>query len=266
MPPSRPAPFVIVSTNLGTMIVNRNDHCGNMFGVGHSLLSTSNFEPEEMGLSLELLNRRRTHSGDGLVVLDCGANIGTHSVEWGRHMHGWGRVVAFEPQEVVYYALAGNIVINNCLNVRAMNCAVGSSVGTMRIPKPDYLVPSSYGSLELRRGPNTEFIGQPIDYDGSEASVPVVTIDSLGLDRLDFVKLDIEGMEIEALEGARRSLELYRPILMVETIKSDAGAIFGFLDSLGYLSFRFGINVFAAHRDDPVRNHDSKYDRAEKIR
>lgn len=266
MSPSRPAPFVIVSTNLGTMIVNRNDHCDNLFGVGHALLSTSNFEPEEIGFSLELLNRRRTHSGDGLVVLDCGANIGTHSVEWGRHMYGWGRVIAFEPQETVYYALAGNIVINNCLNVRAMNCAVGSSVGTIKVPRPDYLVPSSYGSLELRRGPNTEFIGQAIDYDRPEASVPVVTIDSLELDRLDFVKLDVEGMEVEALEGARRTLEMYRPILMVEMIKSDAGAIFSFLEGLGYVFFRFGINIFAVHGDDPVKGHDAKCDRSEKIR
>lgn len=131
----RPIPFILASTNHGTMIVNRNDHNGSC-GVGFQLLSTSSFDPREIGFLLELLNFRRINFGDGLVVIDCGSNIGTHTVEFGRHMHGWGRVISFEAQEIVYYALAGNVVINNCLNVSARNCAVGSAEGFMKVPAP----------------------------------------------------------------------------------------------------------------------------------
>jgi FkbM family methyltransferase len=54
-------------------------------------------------------------------------------------MHGWGQVIAIEAQERVYYALAGNIAINNCFNARAMLAAVGNQSGVLRIPRPDYL-------------------------------------------------------------------------------------------------------------------------------
>lgn len=163
-----------------------------------------------------------------------------------------GRVVAFEAQQTIFYALAGNIVINNCLNVRAMNCAVGHEPGSMKIPKPDYLTPSSYGSLELRRRVDSEFIGQAVDYDNLEETVPVVSIDSLNLDRIDFVKLDIEGMEEDALHGAEFSLKRHKPILVVEAIKSDVVALSGFLDDLGYALFSMSINILAVHKDDPV--------------
>lgn len=250
----RPLPFVLASTNHGTMIVNRNDHNGSC-GVGFQLLSTSSFDPQEIGFSIELLNRRRVHFGDGLVVLDCGANIGTHTVEWGRHMHGWGRVISFEAQEIVYYVLAGNVVINNCLNVSVRNCAVGSEVGFMKVPRPDYLKASSYGSLELKPRPSVEFIGQAIDYDNLESFVPVVSIDSLNLDRLDFVKLDVEGMEIEALHGAERSLADQKPILVMETFKSDSKILLDFMYNLGYLVFSIPGGVVSIHKDDPLAKH-----------
>lgn len=252
--PLRQAPFVLVSTNHGTMIVNRNDH-NVSYGVGFQLLSNSAFDPEEIEFSTHLINLKRKYQGDGLVVLDCGANIGTHTVEWGRHMHGWGRVISFEAQEIVYYALAGNVVINNCLNVSARNCAVGSEVGFMKVPRPDYLKASSYGSLELKPRPGTEFIGQSIDYDNLESVVPVVSIDSLNLDRLDFVKLDIEGMENEALRGAERSLANHKPILVVETFKSDLKTLLAFLHELGYLVLDIPGGVVAIHKDDPVMKH-----------
>ena len=50
-----------------------------------------------------------------------------------------------------FYALAGNIAINNCFNARAINAAVSSTCGTMRIPSLDYRKPASFGSLELKR-------------------------------------------------------------------------------------------------------------------
>jgi FkbM family methyltransferase len=124
-------------------------------------------------------------------------------------MAGLGNVLAFEAQERIFYALAGNIAINNCFNARAIHCAVAAECGTARIPNPDYLRPSSFGSLELK--PLTgggEFIGQPISYsEGDLVDVPAITVDSLELPRIDFIKIDVEGMEFEVLGGAAASLE-----------------------------------------------------------
>ena len=49
---------------------------------------------------------------------------GSIAVEWAKHMTGWGVVVAIEAQERIYYALAGNLAINNCFNARAIHAAV----------------------------------------------------------------------------------------------------------------------------------------------
>ena len=253
----RPAPFVLISTNHGTMIVNRNDYRlmgdGRGYGLGYQLMTKSCFDQPEVNFAMALLTTRHAHFGVGVMAVDCGANVGVHTVEWARLMHQWGRVIAFEAQEKLYYALAGNVIINNCLNVTARWAAVGAECGTLDMPEPDYLVPSSYGSFELKKRENTEYIGQDIDYtDGVMKTVDVVTIDSLSLERLDFIKIDVEGMELEVLAGARESIAKYHPQMMIEVIKSDREAIQQLLTSQGYLVYPMGINMLAVHQDDPV--------------
>src|SRR6266446_9074833 len=168
--------FVLASSNHGTMIVNRFDYrmvdSQRGYGVGFQILETAAFDPMEVKLALELLGFRRRHYGDGVVAIDCGANIGVHTVEWANTMTGWGSVLAIEAQERIYYALAGNIAINNCFNARAIHAAVGAESGVLKIPSPDYLRAASFGSLELKQHQTNEFIGQKIDY-SDEAMSPV---------------------------------------------------------------------------------------------
>ncbi len=253
---SRPLPFVLVSSSHGTMIVNRNDYCmvddKHGYGVGHQILSHSYHDPKEVLLALDMLSVRRQVFGDGVVAIDGGANIGVHTIEWARHMHGWGRVIAVEAQEQVFYALAGNVAINNCFNATLHYAALGAQEGSINVPRPDYLKPGSFGSLELRQTHRTEFIGQPIDYSpDSGQSVRMITMDGLGLQRLDFIKLDIEGMELEGLAGARKCIEAHKPIMLIETIKTDAAALKQLLDQQGYKHFQIGINLLAIHSGDP---------------
>ena len=254
---SRPLPFVLASSNHGTMIVNRNDHHRidetHSYGVGYQILQNSEFDPGEVDMVLQLLALRREVFGDGVVALDIGANIGVHTIEWARHMHGWGEVIAVEAQERIYYALAGNIAINNCFNARAHHAALGAEEGEMKIPRPDYLIPGSFGSLELRQSEKNEFIGQPIDYsEKNSQTVRMITVDGLKLPRLDFIKMDIEGMELEGLAGALKSIDAHRPHLLIEWFKTDQEALRGLLDAHGYKYFQMGINVLAVHGDDPT--------------
>jgi FkbM family methyltransferase len=258
--PHRPIAFVLAASNHGTMIVNRNDYHGDStyaYGVGYQILDRSCFDPEEVAIVLRLLDLRRRYFGDAVFAVDGGANIGVHSIEWARHMHGWGRVLAFEAQEVVYYALAGNIALNNCLNARAKLAALGEAVGEIIIPSPNYFKNASFGSLELRKRERTEFIGQSVSYDeASGVAVPMVSIDSLALERVDFFKLDVEGMELDVLNGAKETLARCRPVMQVEYIKSDISALVEFLHSLGYESiYKAKPNFLAIHGRDPVRQH-----------
>ena len=255
--PLRPLAFVLAATNHGSMIVNRNDYkmvdARSGFGVGFQLLNKSSFDEAEVGLALALLDSRRRHFGDGVETIDGGANIGVHTIEWARHMHNWGRVTAFEAQEHVYYALAGNIAINNAFNARAHWAALGDKVGEIAIPKANPLVPGSFGSLELRKRDGTEDIGQKVSYAAEDAMrVRLVTIDSLDMQRCDFFKLDVEGMEAEVLKGAIETLKRCKPVLLVEVIKSDRQALEALMTGLGYQVFVIGMNALAVHASDPT--------------
>jgi len=255
----KPIAFVLVSTNHGMMIVNKhdyrdykNDDGKNVRnGIGHQLLETSSYEAGEIDFAIGLLIARRRYYGDGMVVIDCGANIGVLSIEWARFMTGWGKVISFEAQAKLFYALAGNIVLNNCLNIDAFHAAVGNKVGTMKIPEPDYLVPSSYGALDLEERVTNMNIGQKIDYT-KLINVDLKTIDSLALDRVDFIKIDVEGMEESVVEGSEETIGKLKPILFVEVLKSNTDAIHKKLSSLGYEIFPLGMNTLAVHKEDPT--------------
>jgi FkbM family methyltransferase len=249
--------FVLAACNHGTMIVNRFDYRmsepGRGIGVGFQLLEAGAYDPVEVELALQLIEARRRFHGDGVVALDCGANIGVHAIEWATAMTGWGSVIAIEAQERIYYALAGNIAINNCFNAIAMHAVIAAVPGVMRVPSPDYLAAASFGSLELKPRANTEFIGQAIDYsDEKTVAVQQISLDALALPRVDLIKLDIEGMELEALEGARGLLEKSKPIVLVEQIKAGADPLRALLEECGYRVVAAGMNLLAIHRSDPT--------------
>ena len=260
--PIRPIAFILASTDHGAMIVNRFDYklvetaggqAGGGFGVGFQLLNQSSYEAGEAAMVATLLDSRRKHFGDGVMALDLGANIGVFTVEWARHMTGWGFVVAVEAQERVFHALCGNVALNNCFNAFPICAAVTAAPGEMRVPVPNYLTPASFGSLELRPGVSTEQIGQTIDYTPERmAPVRALSIDTLGISRVDLMKVDVEGMEMDALQGARQSIVRDRPILLIENLKTDRTALLGFLNGHGYKIFNAGMNVLAIHPSDPT--------------
>jgi FkbM family methyltransferase len=253
----RPLPFVLAATDHGSLIVNRLDYRltgeSSGFGVGYELLTQASFDMEEVSFAVTMLSWRREFHGDAVFVVDCGANIGVHTVQWARHMTGWGHVLAIEAQERIFYALAGNIALNNCFNARALNIAAGDSDGTMLIPQPDYTKPGSFGSLELIKSAGTEYIGQDINYaPDAMKSVPVQRIDSLvGDARVDFIKIDVEGMEVPVLNGASEAIRRHKPYIFVEYTKSGGERLIALLQGIGYKHWYFHNNLFAVPADDP---------------
>jgi FkbM family methyltransferase len=252
--PARPLGFILASTDHGTMILNRFDQVVTpdvAFGAGYQLLSKASYDADEVSLMLHILDLRRKYHGDGLVAVDCGANLGVHTIEWAKHMTGWGVVLAFEAQERIYYALAGNIAINNCFNARAVNAAVSNRSGAMKIPQPNYLAHASFGSLELKKLERTEFIGQAIDYSEEKmVDVPMIHLDGLNFPRLDILKIDVEGMELEVIEGAAKTIREKRPIMLVEALKTDGNALRERLENFGYAVYPVGMNLVAFHKED----------------
>lgn len=246
--------FCLVSSDHGPMLINRMDYhhtfTGDFYGVGAQIMENGAYDPRDVDSLRNLLLCRHNHYGAGVVALDGGANIGVHAVEWSRLMRGWGSVIAVEAQERVFYALAGNLTLQNCLNARAIWAALADVPGTIEIPEPDYTKQSSFGSFELKPRVGGEFIGQAIDYGRPTSTVKQIMIDGLGLERLDLLKLDLEGMEAEALDGARETIRRCKPILFVETIKSDKNTISAALRNEGYVVLPNGMNLLAIHKDD----------------
>jgi len=247
--------FVLAASDHGSMIVSRLDYCMTSptsgFGVGHQVLECGAFDPSEVSMVVSVLNLRRQYFKDGVFAIDCGANIGIHTIEWAKCMTGWGHVLAIEAQERIYYALAGNVAINNCFNAVALNAAVTDKPGVIMVPQLDYLAPASFGSLELRKSSKTEFIGQPVDYsEGKLRPIQGITIDSIQAPRIDFIKIDVEGMEMEVLEGAVRTIERSHPVMLIEKIKADAGGLRQWLEARGYTIIEAGINMLVIHGSD----------------
>jgi hypothetical protein len=125
-------------------------------------------------------------------------------------------------------------------------------------------LPASFGSLELRERANIEAIGQPISYAPEDGvKVPMVDLPSLVLQRLDLLKLDIQGMELDVLNGGEAVIERHRPAMVIETIKSDRDGILAFLDRLGYRTFPAHPNAIAIHESDPtlqqIEQRDDKF-------
>lgn len=254
--PKQPAAFILLSTGHGVLIINRFDCAesdGVKYGVGHDLLSDQCFSGDALDVIVKVLESRRGSHGDGVVVLDCGANIGVHAVHLSKCIYGWGEVIAFEAQERVFYALAGNIAANNCFNARAVWAALGAEVGVINVPEPNYFIPSNFGGLELRKSGATENIGQNIDYDdGRCRAVDMISVDSLGMNRVDFIKIDVEGMEMEVLAGAKQTIASNRPTMLIEIIKSGASEINTFLKDRGYAVYDLGDDILAVHGSDPA--------------
>lgn len=125
------------------------------------------------------------------VVVDVGANIGTHTFFYAQHA---SKVIAIEPLPAAMECLRHNL--RNFDNVELIHAAAGASVGTVDLYTPE----KNYGASFTVVG----------------SSTPVVTIDSLGLPACSYMKLDAEGDEIAILRGAEVTIARCRPVLCVE--------------------------------------------------
>jgi FkbM family methyltransferase len=251
---ARPQPNVLVNTDHGMMIVNRHDYAlapdgQTGYGVGFQLLNKGSYDPEEINL-VKFLAKDSAQSLDRpITMIDGGANIGVHTIEWAKALGNSGRIVSFEAQEHVFHMLAGNVALNNCYNVKLFNAALGAEEGWLEIPKPDYNNSGSYGSMELKQHAKSENIGQELKH---KATVPVMAIDDFEFQHLDFFKLDVEGMEMEVLAGAKDTIDRCKHRMLIEIIKIDRAEISGWLADLDYVAYPFAGNFIAVHKSDSM--------------
>lgn len=230
-------PFILASTAYGPMIVNRFDT-----GVSWQLCTLGTHEDEVVSFVTGLSTQCREQYSDGVHIVDIGANIGTCTVPWAKHCKGWGHVTAFEPQERIYYALAGNVALNNCLNAKVIHGAVSSLSGTMQVPRINYEVLSNFGGIAMRDGLLVHGPGQELSYDKHDMDVVnCFALDDSKLSRLDILKIDVEGMELDVLKGAAVTINKLKPVVITEWIHCGAEIITFFLEDFEH--FKLGGNI-----------------------
>ena len=145
------------------------------------------------------------------TFVDVGAHIGS----WTLIMSQLAKeVVAFEPQRMRYYQLCGNISINDLSNVRALNYALATHErrdSTMVITKFGV----DTGSSTLREDVTRHAIAAGSPVTGTE-TVDVKCLDDFKLDNISLIKIDVEGFELDVLEGAVATLQRCKPFIVVE--------------------------------------------------
>jgi FkbM family methyltransferase len=174
---------------------------------GVTIRSVRDFDPE--ALVADFVECRLA---PGAVVMDIGGNIGAATLYLAAQVGAAGLVVAYEPDAQNLDIFRRNLAVN------------GAPAQVQLVPKG---ISDREGVLEFFAGGNytsslckTEYVERAAQH-YHVVQVPVTTLDAeaarLGLTRLDFIKMDIEGSEVAALKGGAATLQRFHPAIIVET-------------------------------------------------
>lgn len=158
------------------------------------------------------VNVLRAFLKPGDTVLDIGANIGDLTLPMSRFVGDKGRVYAVESHSDTYHVLCANLALNGIQNVKPLNCFIADSA------QVDTAGPwGQYGYVSAIWGTS------------------VVPIDALGIETCSFIKIDVDGKELEVLRSASNLIEKNRPVLYFENDDQTAStALMGHAMQLGY--------------------------------
>ena len=149
-------------------------------------------------------------------VLDVGANIGTHSIAYGLLVGESGEVISCEPHPYMFELLSRNTRENSPSQVKLINTAVGASSGTLWMDLPAQEATLNFGSLQASEALPVQ---EPQKMWVQKARVQVARdcLDNLDQGPVRLLKIDVEGSEIQVLQGASQLLTNHRPIVMAES-------------------------------------------------
>lgn len=147
---------------------------------------------------------------EGMVVLDIGAHHGFYTLLASRKVGEKGKVIAFEPSERERNRLLSHIKLNNCKNVLVEPFALSSKVGSENL----YVVMGKDTGCNSLRRPN-------VSEDIKVVEVKTITLENYllekGINKIDLIKIDVEGAELEILKGAGEILkDKIRPLVLCE--------------------------------------------------
>jgi FkbM family methyltransferase len=186
-------------------VVNMDD----VHAVPFWMLATNDYDKTEIGIVLRLLN-------DGDIFFDIGANIGLYSLLVAKQKPDC-KILSFEPMPVTFANLKSNIALNNLDNIQAFPIALWKENEQLKFHFTKSSTPSSS-------------VAKLYD-DAEEIIVDGVKLDDFFarnyFDKIDLMKIDVEGAELMALQGAKEMLKRFSPIVFAELFR-------GWSEKLGY--------------------------------
>ena len=151
------------------------------------------------------------------VVIEAGCHIGTHSVKLGKLCN---ELILFEPLPSSNKLLCQNLKANNISNATVIQKGLSNTNGTTRFA---WIPNSNFGGAGLDNNPMgvPEWTTAPQE----QINVELTTIDSLNLQKLDFMKIDVEGYEPNVIKGGMDTFARCKPVIVLECWANHHGQV-----------------------------------------
>ena len=204
------------------------------------------YENDIHQLALKLL----INEPDGLV-LDIGANLGTFCVPLARKIPKL-KFHAFEPQRLISYQLCANVIINSLDNVYTYELALSNKDTSIDFEMPNYAAETNIGAFSIdNEARNNEYECSTVN---TTDRIDLIPLDFLTFDNIRLIKIDVEGHELEVLQGGLETIKAnnYPPIIFEAWTwkpwyQEKRKALLDYLEGLGYQIQQLGENNLAKH-------------------
>ena len=186
----------LANTRYGVFSYLKNDDT-----IGKSLALYGEWAENEISFLKEFIK-------PGMTVLDIGSNVGTHALSFSKMVTKAGEVIAFEPQRFTYQILASNAALNGATNIIPVMSGVSDENTTFENLDINYTESDkNFGAVHFRENKKSEF---------SYKTINIRKLDDFNFSKLDFIKIDAEGMEERVLNGGKQTIESFRPVIYLE--------------------------------------------------
>lgn len=211
--------------------------------IGNHILKGKKWEPE-----LQVIIEELVTTETDVNVLDLGANFGYHTLNLCRAVPN-GKVHSFEPLRIIHQQLNANLFINGFANGITYNKCLGDTPSYVEMEEVNF-------NDELVNIGNTK-IGQKGD------KVQMITLDSLNLKNVKFIKVDTQGSEKLVLQGAVNTITESKPIIVIEIeehhlscFNTSGNEVLGFIRNIGYSIYRIENDYPCDHLCIPVGSEE----------